>query len=296
MDCIFTGRDADSDEHVIPRWLQTRFGLSEQTMVIPNGTTLKYKFHKVPATTEANNLFGRIEDRISRGVFDLAEIYLWALKIHIGCIYRDASLRFDLRDKSSPFILDVTDFSQEVWLFQLLFNNWANGGKTNPSPFGSVFIVDSLSATPQFDFMHCLITGVVGIDIGGKFIMVFLWDQGDATRANTLETWEKWHSPRVKALTGTSEFDANCYLAPHVWACESAYWIYRRRRPYSMIKTPGQITLIPPSSRPNGKPFQPDEYRRVCRNYGLDLVRSDGELNNMYQPLRDLAGRKAREE
>jgi hypothetical protein len=291
LKCIFTGRDADSDEHVIPRWLQTRFGLSEQTMVIPNGTTLKYKFHRVPATTEANKHFGAIENRISRGVFDPAEIYLWALKIHIGCIYRDASLRFDIRDKSSPFILDVSDFEQEVWLFQLLFNNWSNGGTTTPSPFGSVFILDSLSATPNFDFMHCLITGVVGIDIGGKFILVFLWDQGDAKDANILDQWEKWHSPRVKALAGAHDFNDNCYLAPHVCACESAYWVYRHRRPYSMVKTPGQITLIPPSGRPSCRPFQEDEYRRVCRNYGLDLFHCNGETKNTYRPLKDLTGR-----
>jgi hypothetical protein len=103
VECIFTGKDADSSEHVIPLWLQTRFNLSEQTLIIPNGTTLKYKHHRVPADTEANNRFGVIENRISRGIFDPAEVYLWALKIHIGCVYRDASLRFDV--KRPPFAL-----------------------------------------------------------------------------------------------------------------------------------------------------------------------------------------------
>lgn len=185
MNCIFTGKDTDTSEHVIPRWLQSRFGLSDQKLIIPNGTTLAYKHHRVPAAREANNRFGAIEDRISRGVLNPAEVYLWALKIHIGCIYRDASLRFNIKDPGSPFILDVDDFTQEVWFFQQLYEVWENGGQTDPSPFGSVFIVDSPNHTPHFDFMHCLITGTVAIDIGNKFIFVALWDQGDGMHAKS---------------------------------------------------------------------------------------------------------------
>jgi len=289
MKCIFTGKDTDSAEHVIPQWLQKRFNLQNETLFIPNGTTLKYKHHRVPADLNANNRFGIIEKRISRGIFNLAEVYLWALKLHIGCIYRDASLRFNIKDPTSPFILDVSDFAQEVWMFQQLFDNWSNGGATDSSPFGSVFIVDSLSSTPRFDFMHCLITGVVGIDIGEKFILVFLWDQGEAMRGNILDLWKNWHAPRVKALAETDEFEDNCYLAPHVWACEAAYGAYRRRRAHSLIKTPTQIVLIPPLARLQSKPHQEAEYRQVCLNFGLDLVRYNGETNNVYSPSRILA-------
>jgi len=285
MKCIFTGKDADSSEHVIPRWLQTRFGLSDQTMFIPNGTKLQYKHHRVPADTDANNSFGVIEERISRGILDPAEVYLWAMKIHIGCIYRDASLRFDIKDPGSPFILDVSSFAQEVWLFQQLFENWRSGGTTDPSPFGSVFIVDSLNLVPAFDFIHCLTTGVVGIDIGRKFLLVFLWDQADATRANILDIWNKYHAPRVKGLTGTPEFEDSCYMAPHVWACESAYWLYRHRRPLSLMKTPAQIVAVPPMARPDGKPAEEEEYRQVCRNFGLELVQYNGETQNVYRPF-----------
>jgi len=286
MKCIFTGKDADTSEHVIPKWLQKRFSLSNQMMVIPNGTALKYKHHRVPADTDANNLFGKIEKRISQGTFDPAEVYLWALKIHIGCIYRDASLRFDVKESTSPFILDAADFDQEIWLFQQLFHNWANGGHTDPSPLGSVFVVDSLNPTSDFDFMHCLTTGTVGVDIGGKFVLVLLWDQGDASHSNILDLWTQYHVPRVKSLAGSKHFEDNCYMATHVWACEAAYSTYRHRRPHSMITTPTQITLVPPLGRPKGKPPEETEYRHVCRSFGLDLVEYNGEVNNVYQPFR----------
>jgi hypothetical protein len=253
-------------------------------MFIPNGSTLKYKYHQVPAEKTSNNLFGDIENRISQGFLDPAEIYLWALKIHIGCIYRDASLRFDIKDPSSPSILHITDFGQEAWLFRQLFDVWSHKGTTTPSPFGSVFIVESLVSPHQFDFMHCLITGVVAIDIGGKLIVAFLWDQGDATRStNVLKQWEEWHAPRVKSLKGNPDYEANCSLAAHVWACESAYWLYRHRRPYNMIKAHNQIVLVPSVSRTKGKPSDESQYRQVCRNFGLELVQYNGEVNNVYR-------------
>jgi len=284
LKCLFTGKETNSSEHVIPRWLQARFNLSNKTLVVPNGTTLKYQHHQVPADREANNRFGAIEERISRGVLDPAEVYLWALKIHIGCIYRDASLRFDIKDPASPFMLDVSDFSQEVWLFQQLYDVWAKGGKTDPSPFGSVFIVDSPHVKPDFDFMHCLVTGTIGIDIGDKFIFVVLWDQGDGMHANILKQWQ-WHAQRLSTLADPAEREAHGFFAPHVWACESAYWLYRHRRGLSMMKTPTQIVLVPPAARREGRPHQEAEYRQVCRNFGLDLVTYNGETNNLYTQI-----------
>jgi hypothetical protein len=286
--CLFTGSVTDSSEHVIPRWLQSRFQLGEQTMVIPNGTQLKYRLHKVPADRGANNKFGRIEERISRGVFVPDEVYLWALKIHIGCIYRDATLRVDIRDKNSEYVLDVSDFEQEVWLFQKLFQSWAEGGHTSPSPFGSVFIVDSLFARPTFDFMHCLRTGTVGINIGDKFILVLLWDQGEAGRSNMLDIWRDWHVKNTMSMIGTEEHEANAYMAHHVWACECAYGAFRRRRPFRFVAGPSTISLVPSLSESSGKPFDPGEYKSICRNFGLDLLHSDGEIGNRYTQLYDV--------
>jgi len=270
---------------VIPQWLQRRFNLQEQTVYIPNGTQLKYKHARVPADSSANAKFGEIEDRISRGILNPDEVYLWALKLHIGFIYRDSSLRFDIRDPNAPFLLDVTDFQQEVWFFQELYKNWADGGTTSPSPFGSVFVVDSLNPTPQFDFMHCLVTGAIGVDIGGKFILVFLWDQSDGAHANILDHWTKYHEPRVGAMSGQEDFTSQCYMASHVWACEAAYWMYRHRRSFSLMRTPKQITLLLPMGRAPGKPSNEQEYRQVCRNFGLDLVKYTGEVSNVYRPF-----------
>lgn len=282
MQCLFGGSETDSKEHVVPAWLQRKFKLQEQTINIPNGTTLKYKLLVVPADKTENSRFGEIEDRISNGQFNLDEVYLWALKIHIGMIFRDSSLHFDIRDPSSDFILDIGNFDSQIKLFRLLYGHWKRGGKTSPSPFGSVFILDSLLPHDEFDLFHCLVTGTIGIHIGGKFIVVFLWDQCDAMAANIGEQWTRRHLPTAALLLGHEDYQSHCYMAHHVWACESAYWLYRNRRPMNMLWSADQITLVPPILRPQARPPVEDEYRHVCASFGLELTSFNGEVANVY--------------
>jgi hypothetical protein len=269
--CLFSGEETDSLEHVVPQWLQRRFSLQDQTITIPNGTTLKYRHLTVPAAKEHNALFGQIEQRISQGEYRLDEVYLWALKLHIGLVIRDSSLRSDIRDPRSPFILNVGDFHNELTLFRVLYSLWRDGGDTNPLPVGSVYILDSLLPNDQFALFDCLITGTVGIHVGGKFIVVFLWDQGRGLRSNSGWLWETEHSS-VKAMEGSPDYDAHCFLAHHVWACESAYWLYLNRRHVSFIKSTEKLSLIPPWNTPQPKEVNEAEYRMVCRSFGLELA------------------------
>jgi hypothetical protein len=284
MKCLFCGDETNSDEHVIPQWLQRRFGLQEQIVVIPNGTGLKYKHVKVPASAEHNNRFGEIENRISKGTFNLSEVYLWALKIHIGFIFRDSTLKFDIKDPSAPFILNVGDFESEVTLFRLLCKIWRTGGTTDPSPFGSVYIFDSLLPNDSFDFFHCLVTGTLGIHIGGKYIVVFFWDQSDGQYANLLTTWN-YHASIVSSLKPNQNKEHHGYMAHHVWACESGYWLYRNRRSFNFISTDKNIVSVPPMNRRPTRPPSESEYRKICRNFGLNLVKFKGETANQYTQL-----------
>lgn len=282
MQCLFGGIETDSREHVVPAWLQRKFKLQEQRINIPNGTTLKYKHLVVPADRDENGKFGEIEDRISRGQFNLDEVYIWALKIHIGLIFRDSSLRADIRSSTSDFILDIGDFDSEIALFRLLYEYWKNGGNTSPSPFGSVFILDSLLPVEEFDLFHCLVTGTVGVHVGGKFIVVFLWDQCDAMAANIGEQWTRHHLPTAASFLGHKDYESHCFMAHHVWACESAYWLYRNRRSMKMLVSPSQIVLVPPLFRPQARPPIESEYRRVCTSFGLDLTMFNGTVGNVY--------------
>src|SRR5690606_38764597 len=119
-DCLFSGEEANTEEHVIPMWLQRRLNLGNQTLYLPNGTRLPYKNAKIPAKDTHNSDSSLLENQISQGLYEPQELYLWAYKIHLGLIYRDATLRWDIRDPNAPTIFDRNDFQSDIFLFQRL--------------------------------------------------------------------------------------------------------------------------------------------------------------------------------
>lgn len=267
--CLFSGEEPNTEEHVIPTWLQKRLNLANQMLYLPNGTRLPYKHAKVPAKSEHNNKFAQIESRISQGIFNPLEIYLWAFKIHLGLLYRDTTLRSDLRDPNAPMIFDGSDFESDTFLFRKLYRTWSNSGRIEPNPFGSVFVVDSLTSHDRFDLIHCLLTGTVAIDIGTKFILVLLWDQGFAAGSNALEMWKEFHVTNVTSLPEGPERDFQAYMVKHAWAAEVAYFAQRHSRSFSTISTDFQVTGSPiRRSRP--LEHSDEEFNSVALNFGLE--------------------------
>lgn len=281
---MFSGVEADTWEHVIPRWLQRRFNLWNQELTLPNATTMPYRQVKVPALEEHNCAFSVIEKNIEKGVYNKDELYLWALKIHIGLIYRDSSLKIDRSAKTSPMMLDVNDFTTEIGLFRFLYENWRNGGTTEPSPFGGVYLQDTIMNHEHFDLFHCLITGTVGVNLGEKFLVVFLWDQNDSANSSIQKHWDEWHA-KYPGYTGEGNKDDYGYMAHHAWACEGAYWLYRHRRSFNYMKVKNKIVLVPPMFRAQPKPIEKAEHIQVCRNFGLKIVHYGGEAGNTYSSV-----------
>lgn len=285
-ECIFTGESPENEEHVIPRWMQSRFKLWNQTVYIPNGTRLKYKFVKVPVRAAENTKFGDIESRISRGIFDPQEVYLWALKIHVGFIFRDATLRIDRADPRAGTILDVDDFSTEIQIFRMLFRIWSAGGNIRPNPFGSVFIFDALDRAVEFDFIHCNVSGTVALQLGTKFVYVSLWDQSDGMSSNVKEMWENHHKIMVERAAKKDRL-VTAMVAQRVWSCETSYWLYRNRRSFSFVKTKNSFALIPPTMRLPWRSSSQDELAQFCRSYGLRLRAYNGEAGNIFESVHD---------
>ncbi|EMO3476335.1 TPA: hypothetical protein ACLG03_002600 [Pseudomonas aeruginosa] len=280
MQCLFSGEDPDTKEHVVPLWLQQRMKLGEETFNLPNDTFLQYRHAVVPAKGTHNTKFSEIETRISQGILKGEEVYLWALKIHVGLLARDSTLKDDIKNPKSETIIDLSGFGYHVNVFRTLYHNWANGGSTDPSPFGSVFILDSLTPENHFDLVHCAYTGALGIDIGKKFIFVTFWDRGRTLKSNALTLWHEDQVLRVEKLKSTSEHGAHCHLAHRIWSCEIAYFQFRSR-PNSMtiLKTPNKVAAPPYPIIP-ARPVDILEYVYVCKNFGLQRDLSKG--NNSY--------------
>src|SRR5687768_8784160 len=51
-----------SDEHVFPKWMQTRFDLTNQEIILLNGTVIPYRQLTIPCCRRCNNTYlARIE-------------------------------------------------------------------------------------------------------------------------------------------------------------------------------------------------------------------------------------------
>jgi len=103
-------------EHIFPKWLLNRFSLWEQTLTLPNLTTIKYKQIKIPCCKDCNNAFlGAIENRIEKAsskgykYFNKLPrkiIFLWLLKIYYELRFMDLRLLLDQKDNQQGTIIN----------------------------------------------------------------------------------------------------------------------------------------------------------------------------------------------
>ncbi len=283
MKCMFSGEETSTEEHVLPRWMQKRFGLEKETYNIPNGTTITYKNAKVPAAKEHNARFGKVEERLSRGAASLQEIYLWAFKVHIGLIHRNASLKVDIRSPTSPFFWEVGDFGSEIWLFQRLYQVWSEGGEISPDPFGTVLRFKALTPNPSFDFVHNMQSGTLFFQLGGEVLFIALYDKGALASSNVTALYE-YHRSVISAMSVQDQVE-RALTAQRVWACETAYFLYRAKAGFSFVSGQNSFTAVPSLSRPVSQPSDEQEYATFCRSFGLKLERFGGEVGHLYSNL-----------
>ena len=83
--CFVCGKTADTVEHLFPKWLQRKFNLWDESLIIPNKTSITYKALTVPCCKKCNNeVFSELERKISSGKETERDIWRWANKIHFA--------------------------------------------------------------------------------------------------------------------------------------------------------------------------------------------------------------------
>jgi hypothetical protein len=119
-------------EHVVPLWLQRRFGLFDQRLTLLNGTTLPYRNLTVPCCEECNNGFLRnLEDKVitfvdgtqNIGDRDRLTIVRWLCKIFLGILVKESSLAVDRQDASQGMIVPASFLVEEFNHAQLILQS-----------------------------------------------------------------------------------------------------------------------------------------------------------------------------
>jgi hypothetical protein len=118
FNCFLCGSATKTtQEHVFPKWLQNRFNLWNESVVLKNGTKIRYKDLKIPCCSDCNTKhLSRIEGMISAitdtGVLDELKansetLFVWLYKIMYGINYKELFLVNDRRDVDSEPIVTL---------------------------------------------------------------------------------------------------------------------------------------------------------------------------------------------
>lgn len=140
--CSFCDKPAETEEHVIPKWLQRYFNLWDQRFRLWNGTSLSYRQAVIPACKRCNaERFSRLEQKVQGGTANKQELYLWALKIRYGLALRDSTLLLDRRnaDRGSLVPRNIATYG-ETFIRHAFRAVDQSRFSFRPFPLGSVFL------------------------------------------------------------------------------------------------------------------------------------------------------------
>jgi len=190
--CFLCGVPLDAerqtDEHVIPRWVQDRYDLWNQRLTLLNGTEIPYRQLTIPCCATCNNVhLGRIETEMQQacdaGITALRKvaprtIFLWASKIVYGLLYREHLLPWDRRAPGEGPIVPKEELERFRLLHQFL---QAARLSVDFSPWlpASIFVFETLEPSDQamaFDYWDDLEYLSLSIRIGKVGIVVCLQD------------------------------------------------------------------------------------------------------------------------
>jgi hypothetical protein len=118
--CFLCGTDLHennrSQEHVIPKWIQRRFNLWNQKIILLNGSSIDYRYLTIPCCKNCNNKYlKRLEDKLINAIdsgFDSLKkldrniIFYWLGKIYFGLMYKELFLHLNQKNHEEGTIIN----------------------------------------------------------------------------------------------------------------------------------------------------------------------------------------------
>ncbi|MER5126922.1 hypothetical protein [Serratia marcescens] len=191
--CILCGKlhNKLSKEHIVPRWLQKYFNLNNQKLRLSNGTSIRYNQAVVPACHTCNSeIFSSLEKRIRENTASPMDYYLWALKLSFALSYKDTTLPIERSnpDKGTVIPKEMVDIDSSV--IYSLFTLLSSDSKTvNPSPFGSVFVINKkVDNDKGFFFVHVPAPyRALAVTLQDRILIVLFGDRGVVQKITSIE-------------------------------------------------------------------------------------------------------------
>ena len=131
-------------EHVYPKWLQNKFNLWNDSLVLLNRTKIKYKDLIIPCCRKCNEIMSaKIEKPIQMSVdggynefikCDKTKIFQWLNKIAYGVLFKEISLKLERSNPNSESIYSVEEMKERKMQYMFL-KSIINNTKFNNKPY-----------------------------------------------------------------------------------------------------------------------------------------------------------------
>jgi hypothetical protein len=187
--------DRNTDEHVIPRWIQHRYDLWNLKLTLLNRTTIPYRQLTIPCCATCNNEhLSKIEaqaetacDSGREAVLKLppATLFLWAGKIFYGLLYREHLLSWSRRDADAGPIVPA-EMLERCRLHHQFLQAARIPFQFSPQVPASIFVYETLQPTErqmQFDYWDNIPGMGLSVRVGKVGIIVCLQDGGAVEHA-----------------------------------------------------------------------------------------------------------------
>ena len=189
--CFLCGTKSDSisEEHVFPKWLQSRYNLWDQRIALLNNSLISYRQLKIPCCATCNNgALSRLEWAISGATaqgyhasnsLDPRLWYLWAGKLYFGILRKELSLRCERSNPSTGNILQEEEFRSFRSLHLFLQGIRDKHEFTGEPPY-SVLVCNlhDLGERRSYSFKDSLTYMTLAIRMGEVGVIVSFEDQG----------------------------------------------------------------------------------------------------------------------
>jgi hypothetical protein len=150
-----------SQEHVFPKWLQHRYNLWNQRLILLNDTFIQYRNLRVPCCATCNNEpLSRLEAKISSAVasgykacveLDPRLWYLWAGKLFYGVLRKELTLPLNRAQPSNGGIVSEAALKSFSNLHRFLQGIRGNHTFLEEPPY-SVLVCNVYDLGEQFDY------------------------------------------------------------------------------------------------------------------------------------------------
>ncbi len=171
-----------NQEHVIPKWVLSRFELFSKTITLPNGTDIRYDKYTTPCCEDCNNHLGIVMEKPMSEVvgagYDAVVDYLsnknpWAFFVWMNLLFikthlKDKSLRLH-RDRRQPDDAISTFYSwAELHHVHCVARSPYTGCVLNRTALGSFFLfpAESPPGGESFDYVDLYAAQTVLVRLG----------------------------------------------------------------------------------------------------------------------------------